>query len=179
MEQNGKSKFYLRLSFYTILCTIVYAILVIFLFSRHILLRNKVNIIISFIIIVLVGFSIFQNIVTKSKGNNLKLIIMILLFVMIFGLTGVGNKLFIDHFVSDEIIKKYRGDEYIVVEKGSEEYYFRIYSDLIRSSIPKYSISEHSFEDDGVKYVTSTVVEFDNNGSVANTSSDTNVERGV
>ena len=178
MEQNGKSKFYLRLSFYTIICTIVYAVLVIFLFSRHVLLRNKVNIIISFIIIILVGFSIFQNIVTKAKGNNIKLIIMLLLFIMIFGLTGLGNKLFIDNFLSKEEIKEYNGEQYIVIPKGSETYYFEIYSDYIRSSVPKYSISEHPFEDGDLKYVSLTVVEFDGNGNVINTNTDTTIKRG-
>ena len=48
MEQNGKNRFYLRLSFYTIICTAIYVALVIYMYSHNMLLRNRPNIIISF-----------------------------------------------------------------------------------------------------------------------------------
>jgi len=148
------------------------------MYSKNLLLRNKVNIIISFIIIILIGFSIFQNIVLKTKGNNIKLVIMLLLFLIIFGLTGIGNKYIIDNLLSKEKIKKYNNEEYIVVEKGSEEYYFKIYSDYIKASKPKYSISETVFKDGDIEYRTKTIVEFDNKGNVINTTSESDVESG-
>ena len=179
MEQNGKNKFYLRLSFYTIICTVIYAALVIFMYSHNMLLRNKPNIIISFIILILVGFSIFQNIVTKTKGNNIKMIILAVLFVLVFAITNLGNKYIIDNMLSKEVIKEFGGEKYIVMQKETEEYYFKIYSDYVRGSIPKYSISHNIIYDKEVKYITTTVVEFSDNGSVINTTSDSRVESGV
>ena len=177
MEQSGKNKFYLRLSFYTIICTIVYAILVIYLYSNHLLLRTRVNIVISFLIIILVGFSVFQNIITKTKGNA-KLIAVLIIFLLIFGTTVLSNKYVIDNYLSREDIKEYKGEKYITVQKNNETYYFVIYSDLIRASVPKYSVSEKVFEDGDVRYITSTIVEFDKNGSVKSTNSDTRTESG-
>ena len=179
MEQNGKNRFYLRLSFYTIICTAIYVALVIYMYSHNMLLRNRPNIIISFIIIILVGFSIFQNIVTKTKGNNIKMIILAVLFVLVFAITNLGNKYIIDNVLSKEVIKEFGGENYIVMKKESEEYYFKIYSDYVRGSIPKYSISYNTIYDGEVKYVTTTVVEFSDNGSVINTVSDSKIESGA
>ena len=178
MEQNGKNKFYLRLSFYTIICTVIYAALVIFMYSHHMLLRNRPNIIISFIILIFVGLSIFQNIVTKTKGNNIKMIILAILFVLVFAVTNLGNKYIIDNMLSKEVIKEYGGEKYIVMKKESEEYYFKIYSDYVRGSIPKYSLSYNTLTDGDVKYITTTIVEFSDNGSVLNTVSDSKIESG-
>ena len=179
MAQNGKNKLYFRLSFYTIICTLVYAVLVVYLSSNHMLLRNKVNIIISFIIIILVAVSIFQNIVTKTKGNSIKLIIMAIIFLLAFSLTSLGNKYIIDNFLVKEDIREYNGEKYIIAQKGNETYYFKLYSEYVRSSVPKYSMSEMTFEDDGVKYITTNIVEFDRNGSLINTTSDTRTESGA
>ena len=178
MEQSGKNKFYLRLSFYTILCTIIYAVLVIFLYSNHLLLRNRVNIIISFIIIILVSFSIFQSVVTKIKGNKVKLIVTIIVFLIIFASTLLGNKYIIDNYLSKEDLKEYNGEQYLIMQKDKETYYYKIYSDFLRGSAPKYSMSEMSFVDGDVKYIATTIVEFDKNGSVLKTTTDSRTESG-
>ena len=72
---------------------------------------------------------------------------MAVIFLCIFALTNLGNKYIIDNFLSDEVIKEYKGEKYITVEKGTETYYFKVYSDYIRGSVPSYSMSENVFYD--------------------------------
>lgn len=175
MELSGKNKIYLRLSFYTILFMLVYVILTFYLYSNNIMLRNKPNILISFIIVALIVFSLFQSVITKFKNSNIKLIIGI---VIIFGITGMmafTNNYIINKYLDKEVVENYNGDNYIVKIIGDDKYYYKVYSDFLKSKYASFSIEEKEIQDGDIKYVYKTVTSYNEKGQI----SDIKTEGGV
>lgn len=159
MEQSGNTKFYLRLSFYTIIGMLAYVALIIYLFNNNLMLRNMVNIQVSIILLVLIGFSIFQNIIIKNKNNNIKLAVCLTLLVIIFGATAFGNNVIITKYLEKETIEEYNGEKYITKKIDNETYYYKIYSNLLKAKLASFSISKKEVPEDGYTYefVTRTV----------------------
>jgi hypothetical protein len=163
MESNGSTKFYLRLSFYTIIGMLVYVGLVLYLFNSNMMLRNDVNINISIILLIMIGFSIFQNIVIKNKNNNIKLAICLTLLVIFFGATAYSNNLIIKTYLSNEEVETYNGEQYIVTKINEEKYYYKIYSPFLKSKQANFSISKKVIDDN---YEISTITYFDDKGQI-------------
>lgn len=168
MELNGKNKLYLRLSFYTILFMLVYVILTFYLYSNNMMLRNKPNILISFIIIALVVFSIFQKIVTRFKNSNVKLALGIIIVFCITGMMAFTNNFIINKYLDKEVVEEYKGDSYIVKMIGDDKYYYKVYSDFIKSKYASFSIDEKELNDEDIKYVIKTITYYNDKGQISN-----------
>ena len=168
MESNGKNKFYLRLSFYTILFMLVYVILVFYLYNNNMMLRNKPNILISFIILSLIVFSIFQFIVGKFKNNNIKLVLGIGVVIFITCMLAFTNNIIIDKYLDKEVIEDYNGNQYLIKEYGDDKYYYNIYSEFIKSRYASFSINEKELIDGDYKYVIKTITTYNEKGQISN-----------
>lgn len=166
MERSGNTKFYLRLSFYTIIGMLIYVGLVIYLFNNNMMLRNRANIYVSIVVIVLVAFSIFQNIIIKNKNNNIKLAICLTLLVIIFGATVFGNNIIISKYLEKEIVETYDGEKYIVKTMEGEKYYYKIYSNYLKSTKAKFSIRIKNIDEGGYIYEMRTITVFDDKGQI-------------
>ena len=166
MEQNGSTKFYLRLSFYTIIGMFIYIGLVLYLFNNNMMLRNKANIFLSIILIILVGFSLFQNIIIKNKNNNIKLAICLMILIIVFGITAYSNNIIINKYLEKETIEKYKGEKYITYKLNNETYYYKIYSDYLRSKQALFSVSRKEIKEEGYTYVIDTITVFDDKGQI-------------
>ena len=166
MEQNGKSKFYLKLSFYTILGMLIYVALVLYLFSHDMILRNRANINISIILLVMIAFSFFQNIIIKNKDNNIKLVIALAVLVVIFGATAYSNNIIINKYLEKEAIEIVDGNEYVTKKIGEDTYYYKVYSGYIKATKPGFSISNKVIDDGDYKYEYVTKTIYDNKGQI-------------
>ena len=163
MESSGSTRFYLRLSFYTILGMLVYVGLVLYLFNHNMMLRNSANINISIILIILVGFSIFQNIVIKNKNNNIKLAVCLTLLVIFFGATAYSNNMVIKTYLANEEVETYNGEQYIIKKINDDTYYYKIYSKYLKSKQAQFSISKKVVDDN---YQFLTITYFDDKGQI-------------
>ena len=108
-----------------------------------------------------------EGIKQSYKGEqNLKIHTFVAILVIVFGITAYSNNIIINKYLEKETIEEYKGEKYITYKLNNETYYYKIYSDYLRSKQALFSVSRKEIKEEGYTYVIDTITVFDDKGQI-------------